>query len=581
MTSKILLILGAALAVLALALLVLPTPEPVPPVDEDPGELIDAGHFVLEQAGERLLDEAYTLFYHPVDGHMLLSQSTLTVGGNSAQLSQQTQYDRELLPVFYHLAAETAAGTQIVAAQMGLSGLEMEVRVGLARQAVTVSDTEDIALLDNNLIGHYVILLMAIRDERLDRAFTAAIPQALLSLPARVEGPNTVTFRSGGATVEGRRFDLHLGDTAISLIEHDGRLVGLLNASQGTVGYDVDLFPDGIEIEEEPEAEAAGIVEREIAFESDGLTLRGTIAGPDDGDAIEPAVVFIHGSGPVDRDGNAAGMTMDAYRQIAHALARAGIASLRFDKRGVGESEGEAALASRADLLADVNAAVDAVQGEDGLGAESVVLIGHSEGSYLAPVVAAENDAVAGVVLLSGAARPLDEITKWQIETLLQHQGVEGPQLDALLAQQDQYIAFVEASQGEWSDYTVEMLQEAMPWMTEDSAQQLLATPLALSWLREHYLDEPADAIRQLDVPVLILSGEKDSQVPASEAELIRQLLDEAGNPDVTALVLEDLNHLLRYHPEEPNLTYRHLDEPVDARVTETIVEWILARWGG
>lgn len=578
MNAKLLLGLGIMLGLLALALGGGLLEERDEVRDEDRGELIDAGHFVLERDGARVLDEAYTLFFHPVEGYMLLSQSVLTVDDQPIELSQQTQYDRDFLPIFYHLAAETPSGTQIVSAQLGVSGLEMEVRVGLARQTATVSDTTDLALLDNNLIGQYVVLLMAIRTESLDRAFTAAIPQALLSLPAKIEGPNSIAFRSGGEEYVGKRFDLHLGDTAIVLIEHDGRLAGLVNRTQDTLGYDVSLFPNGIEIDLGGPAAVEGVDEREVAFASDGLTLVGTLALPAAADGPFPAALFLHGSGPVDRDGNAAGLEMDAYRQLAHGLARAGIASLRFDKRGVGESEGDAGLASRSDLLADARAALEGLRSQPGIDPTRCILIGHSEGAYLAPILAVEDGTIAGVVLLAGAARSLDVITRRQVETLLRQQGVEGEALDAALAQQDQYTAFVETSDGDWPDYTVADLREALPWLTDEAATQLRSTPLSLTWLREHYLDDPAETIAAVDAAVLILNGEKDAQVPSSEAALLEQALREGGNADVTVVVLADLNHLLRHHPEEPNLVYRHLDEPVDPRVLDAVTDWSIER---
>ena len=578
MNTKLLLGLAIVLGLLALAFgaALFDGIEEIP--DEDQGELVDAGHFLLEQDGTALLEESYALFFHPVDGYMLVSQGELAAGDQVISLSQQTQYDRDFLPVFYHLAAETPSGPQIVSAQMGVAGLTMEVRVGSLPQTVEVPVAEDLAVLDNNLIGQYAVLLMAIRAEALDREFTAAVPQALLSLPARVDGPNSITFRSGDNTFDGKRFDLHLGDTTIVLIEHGNRLAGLINQRQNTLGYNVSLFPDGIAIEPVEDDVAEGIDEREIAFASDGLTLYGTLALPAESEGPFPAALFLHGSGPVDRDGNTAGLEMDAYQQLAYALARAGIASLRFDKRGVGESDGDASLASRADLLSDARAAFKALQSQPEIDPTRCILIGHSEGAYLAPILAVEDETVDGIVLLSGAARPLDVITRWQVETLLRQQGVDGEALDAALAQQDQYTAFVETSEGGWGDYTVEQMQEAMPWLTEDAAVQLKSTLLSLEWLREHYLDEPADTIRAVTAPVLIINGEKDVQVPASEAGLLDDLLREGGNEDVTAVILPDLNHLLRRHPEAPNLIYRHLDEPVDPRVTDALIEWAAER---
>jgi fermentation-respiration switch protein FrsA (DUF1100 family) len=577
MNTKLLIGLAVALGLVVFALVGarIETREPEPGIER---ELIGAGQFVVERGGARLLDESYTLFFHPVDGYMLLSQSVLTVGDQSIELSQQTQYDRDFLPIFYHLAAETPSGPQIVSAQMGVTGLTMEVRVGSSRQAVEVPVAEDLALLDNNLIGQYAVLLLAIRAEALDREFTAAIPQALLSLPAKLDGPNSIAFRSGDEAFEGKRFDLQLGDTTIVLVEHDGRLAGLVNRTQDTVGYDVSLFPAGIEIDLEDETGVEGIDERKIAFASDGLTLAGTLALPAEGEGPFPGALFLHGSGPIDRDGNAAGLEMDAYRQLAHALARVGIASLRFDKRGVGESEGDSNLVTRTDLLNDARAAFEALQSQPEIDPARCILIGHSEGAYLAPILAVEDATVAGIVLLSGAARSLEVITRWQVETLLRQQGIEGEALEAALAQQDQYTAFVETSAGGWDDYTVGQMQEAMPWLTEEAATQLKSTPLSLEWLREHYLDEPADTVRAVTIPVLIINGEKDAQVPASEAALLEEILREGGNEDVTAVVLPDLNHLLRHHPEEPNLVYRHLDEPVDPRVIDAVTEWATER---
>ncbi|MFC2105677.1 alpha/beta hydrolase family protein [Candidatus Bipolaricaulota bacterium] len=584
MNAKLLILLGAVLGLLLLTI--------VPMTDktalEDSSQLVDSGHFILEMNGIPILEESYTLEFHPADGYLLNSQGTILANGQTITLAQQTQYDRDFLPINYQLAADTPSGTQIISAQMGLRGLEMEVRVGLSAQNAEVVDVENLALLDNNLIGQFAVLLRAIRAEAIDRNFTAAIPQALLSLPARLEGPNSVTFHSGETEFQGKQFDLHLGDTVISLIEYEGRLVGMTNRNQGTIGYDLNVCPHGIRLALELDDDVVGdAIERDVSFTSGPLSLAGTLRLPVSDDDVYPVALFIHGSGPVNRDGNAIDLTtgnmvmeIDVYRQLAVALSDVGIASFRFDKRGVGDSEGDATLASRSDLLDDARAAIRALREQPGIDPDRIILIGHSEGSYLAPVLAVEDPNIAGVVLLAGAARALDAITRWQVESLLGQQGIEGAALEAALAQQDQYIAFVESSEGEWSDYTVAELQVEIPWLNEDAATQLKATPLALSWLREHYLEEPGETVSQLQDPVLIVSGEKDLQVPSSEAELLNELLVTAGNDDVVVYVFPDLNHLLRHHPEEPNLTYRHVNEPVDVRVLEVVQDWILERFG-
>ena len=574
MDSKWLIVLGAVVAIIALAIL----PGILTDHVEESGTLIDAGHFAVDRDGIRILEERYTLFSHPVEGYMLLSQGEVTIGGQPISLAQQTGYDLDFHLTLYNLAVGTRSDSQIISAQAGPEGISMEVRHGTSSKTGSIPATTNIALLDNNIIGHYVVLLMAIRAEALDREFVAAIPQGLLSLPAEITGPNTTEFRSGDNTYPGKRFDLQLGDIKIVLIEHSGHLVGVIDRTQGTVAYDVDRFPNGIELIEEERPEEEGTIEHEITFASDRLTIAGIITLPNGGTPPFAAALFIGGSGPVDRDGNAPGLLTDSYLQLAHALAEAGIASLRYDKRGVGKSEGDLSSASRADLIDDARAALAALRAQSEIDKDRIFLIGHSEGAYLAPIIAAEDDTIRGIVLLAGAARPLDEITRWQIETLLRMQGASEEKIAASLAQEDQYIEFVKGSSGEWSDYTYADLQQAMPWLSEQAATQMTGSSLSLSWLREHYTADPTGPLRLLRMPVLIVNGEKDLQVPAEEADLIREAIEENGNQDVTVYVLSDLNHLLRHHPDAPSLVYRHLDEPVDPRLIDILTGWAVER---
>jgi len=555
------------------------TQEPgVQPNAKTRGEIIDTGRFVLEQSGIPIIEEAYTLFFSPPEGFVLLSEATMIVGEETVNLAQQYQLDSDFVPTFYHLIADTPSGERVFSARMSETGLTMEsLEAGEESRSVTVSETDNLLILDNSLVSHYLVLLMAADAQAVDRDFTAAIPQPLLTLPSSLRGPDTVEFNSGETAYQGKRYKLQLGDLDIHLISYSDRLAVVAIPSQAVLAYNADLFPHGVtfEPEEEPEAPREGFLEEEVSFESDGLTLAGTLTVPEGEAAPIPAVLFIHGSGPVDRDGNAPGMKMDAYRQLAHALASAGIGSLRYDKRGAGQSQGVFADASRNDLVDDARAALAALRTAEGIDPQRCFLVGHSEGGYLAPIIAAEDTDLAGLVLLAAAAQSLDQVTRWQVETMARMREMSDDEVAETLAQQDQYIAFVKGSSGEWSDYSVENLRQAMPWLNEQTAEQLLATPLSLTWLREHYLDTPTETIRRVTCPVLIINGEKDLQVPAEQAESLRMVLEEAGNGDVTALVLPDLNHLLRNHPEDPSLSYRHLDDPVDPRVVDAVTEWL------
>ncbi len=259
MNTKLLILIGAALAGLLLLGMVL---ELEREFDEPSSWLLDTGHFFLEVDGMPVLEERYALEFYPEEGYLLSSLGEIAVDGEVVSMAQQTQYDLSFVPTSYHLVADRPSGPQLVSGRMESHGFEMQVQSdgSVHREAVGIGDP--VALLDDNLIGPLVVLLRALRAELIDRRFTAIVPQALHSLPARVEGPNTVTFYSDGETHRGKQFDLYLGDRLISLIEQEGRLVGLIQASQGMLGYDLVAYPSGIRWEEEDMSSAVQADER-------------------------------------------------------------------------------------------------------------------------------------------------------------------------------------------------------------------------------------------------------------------------------------------------------------------------------
>ena len=462
---------------------------------------------------------------------------------------------------------------------MGLKGLHMETRVGTAQQQADVPG-KHVVILDNNLISHYVVLFLGLQAGAIPSQFTAAVPQALLSLPAKLDDPVQITFTSADKSYDGQRYDLHLGDLVIIMLSYQGKLVGVINDAQGVNAYNAQAFPSGIALPgvPAPEATTEGAVEKNVTFTSGNLTLDGTLTLPAGATGPVPGVLFIAGSGPVDRDENAAGLKTDVFRQLAAALAKAGIGSLRYDKRGVGQSGGVFADVSMEDLVADARAALNTLESSAGIDPQRIFILGHSEGGIIAPMIAAGNSDLSGIVLLAAPAHSLDWIIRGQIERLNRDAGKTEEQVQAALAQEDQYLNFVRGSTGDWSNYTFDQLKKAMPWLTQQKYVQIKA--FSLSWLRQHFHHDPIATIKKVTCPVLIIQGENDYQVPSGEANLLSSALSEAGNTDVTVDKLPDLNHLMRHHPEKPNLTYRHLDEPVDQRVLDAVTGWITSHVG-
>ena len=318
----------------------------------------------------------------------------------------------------------------------------------------------------------------------------------------------------------------------------------------------------------------AGFQEIDVRFKSfDGLTLAGTLTLPAASEVKKPPVMLmIAGSGPVDRDENGPGLKSEIFKQIAHRLAQQGIASLRYDKRGIGYSEGDLRKACMRDLVEDARAALKFLRGRSEIDTDLIYVLGHSEGGVLGAIVAAE-EPVAGLISIAANARPLDEVILWQLEGFLRAQGLPEEEIQRELEKQRKFNEWVKQSEGEWDDYTFEEVQEAIPGLTREEWQN--AQGVALCWLREHFLHDPLETMRQIGVPVLILQGDKDVQVPPEDAKALAQALKDAGNKNVEVHVFDDLNHMLRRHPEDPYSGDLHLNEPVDERVSTAVANWV------
>jgi len=136
--------------------------------------------------------------------------------------------------------------------------------------------------------------------------------------------------------------------------------------------------------------------EQEVCFESGSLRLAGTLTLPAAGDAPWPAALLLGGSGPVDRNENWGLLRVDATRQLAHALALAGVASLRYDKRGVGTSDGgDWRAAGFFDAGDDAAAARVFLATRPELDSARIAAIGHSEGAFTATALVGRGEPLA------------------------------------------------------------------------------------------------------------------------------------------------------------------------------------------
>jgi pimeloyl-ACP methyl ester carboxylesterase len=231
-----------------------------------------------------------------------------------------------------------------------------------------------------------------------------------------------------------------------------------------------------------------------------------------------PVALIVAGSGPTDRDGNGPTLRTDSYRLLASALASKGIAVARYDKRGIAASA--AAAPSEKDLRFEMYAD-DAAAWLDFLRADGrfdrLVLVGHSEGSLLG-MLAAQRTKLDGFVSLCGPGRPAPALL---------HEQLTNNAPAALVAQSDAIVAKLERGE------TVSDVPPSLLTLYRPSVQRYL-----ISWF--HY--DPRIEIAKLKVPIAIVGGQYDAQVPAHDA----RLLGDAA-PAAKVTIVAGMSHTLKH----------------------------------
>lgn len=324
-----------------------------------------------------------------------------------------------------------------------------------------------------------------------------------------------------------------------------------------------------------------------------GIDLAGTLTLPE-GDGPFPAVALVTGSGAQNRDAEVFGHR--PFLVLADHLTRQGIAVLRSDDRGVGESEGDFAEATSRDFAGDAESAAAWLRDHPEIDPDAVGLVGLSEGGMIAPMVAAESDAVDFIVLMAPPGLPGEEILYRQGELIAEADGTPEDRIVwnrsvqermfAVLKEEDDddtRVARLEESLQEALEELDETQMEAMNLETRDARRgwiegQVLAVDTP--WFRFFLVHDPRPVLRQVEVPVLALFGELDLQVPP-EANLpaVEEALAGSGSSDVTVRELEGLNHLFQGAETGAVSEYAEIEETVSPEVLEIVAGWIMERY--
>lgn len=291
---------------------------------------------------------------------------------------------------------------------------------------------------------------------------------------------------------------------------------------------------------------SASLREQPLRLQHDGGTLYGTLLLP--GSSRPPPVALIvAGSGPTDRDGNQPQARNDSLKRVARLLASHGIASLRFDKRGVAASlaaEPDERRLSVERYAADVIAWSKLLEKDARLG--PLMLIGHSEGALIASLAAPQAGAQA-LILIAGSGRPIDEVLREQLRQRLS---------PAPLA---------------YSEHLLDQLLAGRSGMPVPDALQALFRPSVQPYLVSLLRQDPLAAFAATRMPALVLQGDRDIQVTPADAQALA-----GSRPGAQLAIIRGMNHVLRTADADPLASYDDPSLPLSPGLEPALLRFLV-----
>jgi pimeloyl-ACP methyl ester carboxylesterase len=291
----------------------------------------------------------------------------------------------------------------------------------------------------------------------------------------------------------------------------------------------------------------------DVRYKNDqqSIELAGTLTLPR-GKGPFPVAITISGSGGADRDESHFGHK--PFLVIADHLARKGVAVLRFDDRGIGQSTGDRAGATSADFATDVEAGIEFLKQHPKIDQNKIGMIGHSEGGLIAPLIAESRDDVHFIVLLAGTGVDGGVILKSQSTAMMAAAGESNEKLDANRNAHDAILSVV-AKNPNASDEDIETASESyMQSLPDDSSRKLnepsvkqLVDIMKSPWVRYFVNHNPAKTLAKVNCHVLAMNGEKDLQVLCDlNLKPIEAALRKGSPASFKVVRLENTNHMFQ-----------------------------------
>lgn len=411
---------------------------------------------------------------------------------------------------------------------------------------------------------------------------------ATMAVPTfRIDGikPTATTFENGTLIIDGSNVGMNykgIYNKELQIFEgtyKEGAIVLSLNLKRGAEKTADSRRP------QEP-IKPYPYYEEEVVFENVGakVSLSGTLTLPSKNGNF-PVAILISGSGAQDRDESFMGHK--PFLVLSDHLTRQGIAVLRFDDRGHGKSTGDFGAATTADFAKDVLSAVTYLKTRKDIDLKHIGLIGHSEGGIIAPLVANQTKDVSFIVLLASTGISGMELSVMQSKTL------RGFPVDDEVAYEKntrKAIAIVTSNKSNQvikNELTKHYNEFLRPILTslgapEKNINAFIDGQLKTSlkpWSKYFLQYNPADEFEKLQIPVLSLNGNKDTQVDAKINQTgIKNALIKGENKDYKIVELENLNHFFQECETGKMNEYRKIDQTFSPLALKEISTWVLKR---
>jgi len=310
-------------------------------------------------------------------------------------------------------------------------------------------------------------------------------------------------------------------------------------------------------------------------LQTENVKLSGTLTLPE-GLGPFPAAILLSGSGPQDRDQTIFGHK--TFAVLADYLTKKGIAVLRYDDRGVGQSTGAFATATSADFATDANAAARYLLTRPDIDPHAIGFIGHSEGGVAGPLAAIANEDIGFLIMLAGPGVNLTEISIAQYRMFATMSGAPEEEIaksEPVLREIFTVIAATKTQEDAQEKIRPLLTPSALRALgASEDQEDMIIHRLTSDWQRFILQYDPEATLSQLKIPVLALNGSLDQQVIAvPNLEAIKRAL--AHNPDAKVLQLDGLNHMFQSAETGVMGEYIEIEETFAPVALEVISNWL------